>query len=379
MFRKMMCSAALAAALAMTTGGWAAAETRYETIQFPAGQSSYSVFGTVGGYDTVEYGLNATKGQRLRVTMKTSNTSAYFSVYAPGDTPGKADALFTGATTGSYADLTLPADGRYTIQTYLMRNAAQTNGRADYTLDIHISDGGADTATQTPGGEGPGATTPPLATPTAAPAGGRQDWRVAGIDNMLNIRKSPSTNAPVVATVGNGAILQNGGCETAEGRQWCRVTTTDGNQISGWTVGYYLVRSDAPITRETDDTPSAPEQTPTDDATRMAPKPGAMIRSTPPRPRPAKARTGTTARGNLPCSVRLGMLTRDCAYQASRAADGTTLVSIGKPGGKDRQIRFQDGRPVSRDGMTVEKRGDITVINIGDERYEIPANVVLGR
>ncbi|MFI0395665.1 SH3 domain-containing protein [Paracoccus jiaweipingae] len=399
MFRKLMCSAAIAAALTVTGASMAGAATRVETLQIPGSQTATSVFGTVGGYDTVEYGLTATKGQRLRVTMKTSNSSAYFSVYAPGDRPGQADALFTGATSGSYADLTLPADGRYTIQTYLMRNAAQADARADYTLDVHVTNDQPDASPTAATATGSG-TTAADSTTSAAPATpvgdgtgkaspARGDWRVTGIDNVLNIRAEPSTGAQVVTTVQNGAILRNGGCETAEGRQWCRVTTTGTAPVSGWTVGYYLVRSDAPA--QTDTAPQtstsqsagsvgtdSTQPATTDSAARPV---GGLTTSTAPKPRPDGAASATTnsAGGHLPCSVRLGMLTRDCAYQVTRGGNGSAVVSFDKPGGGQRQIRFEQGRPLARDGMTVEQRGDLSIVNIGDERYEIPASVVFGR
>jgi hypothetical protein len=46
--------------------------------------------------------------------------------------------MFIGSTSGGRFEGTLPADGTYTIQVYLMRNAARRGESATYKLDIGI-------------------------------------------------------------------------------------------------------------------------------------------------------------------------------------------------------------------------------------------------
>jgi hypothetical protein len=59
----------------------------------------------------------------------------YFNVLVPGGD----SALFVGSTSGETFEGTLPADGDYTVRTYLMRNAARRGESSDYTLDIRIA------------------------------------------------------------------------------------------------------------------------------------------------------------------------------------------------------------------------------------------------
>lgn len=46
--------------------------------------------------------------------------------------------MFIGSQQGNHFEGTLPADGEYTVQVYLMRNAARQNEKANYTLEIGI-------------------------------------------------------------------------------------------------------------------------------------------------------------------------------------------------------------------------------------------------
>jgi len=71
------------------------------------------------------------------VVLKTDNGSNYFNIFAPGKKPGD-EAMFIGSTLGDRYDGTLPADGKYTVQVYLMRNAARRNEKVNYTLEIGI-------------------------------------------------------------------------------------------------------------------------------------------------------------------------------------------------------------------------------------------------
>jgi hypothetical protein len=71
----------------------------------------------------------------MTVDFKSSNASAYFNITAKG-----ADyALFNGSIMGNHFLGPLPADGEYTVQVYLMRNAARHNEVANYSLSLSLS------------------------------------------------------------------------------------------------------------------------------------------------------------------------------------------------------------------------------------------------
>jgi len=73
----------------------------------------------------------------LVVTLDTDNASSYFNIFtkSSGD-----EALFIGSIYGNSYEGKLPADGIYTVQVFLMRNAARRKEKANYTLGISISE-----------------------------------------------------------------------------------------------------------------------------------------------------------------------------------------------------------------------------------------------
>jgi hypothetical protein len=114
---------------------WAADGVREEAVHFAKGKSSATVKGTIKGDESVNYKLGAAAGQTMTVTLKPSNKSTYFNVVAPG-----ADsAMFIGSTEGNRFSGTLPKAGDYTVQVYLMRNAARRNETSSYTVDFRIA------------------------------------------------------------------------------------------------------------------------------------------------------------------------------------------------------------------------------------------------
>jgi len=112
-------------------------EVHNEQVHFDPGTNGTTVQGSIKGYATVNYKLAANSGQSMRVSMETSNASAYFNIIAPGKAPGDG-AMFIGSTEGNNYVGTLPLKGTYTIQVYFMRNAARRNETANYKLHIGI-------------------------------------------------------------------------------------------------------------------------------------------------------------------------------------------------------------------------------------------------
>lgn len=93
----------------------------------------------------------------MSVQIDTSNTSAYFNITAPG----ASEALYNGSISGNATSVVIPSSGNYTIQVYLMRNAARRNETANYSLTLYVENGaGAST-------QAPAVSAPPNGTPDA--------------------------------------------------------------------------------------------------------------------------------------------------------------------------------------------------------------------
>jgi type II secretory pathway pseudopilin PulG len=107
---------------------------RTERVQFARGTASKAITGAIKGDAGVRYLVGARAGQKLTVTLKTSNASSYFNVTAPG-----ADAaVFIGSSGGNRFTFTIPSSGDYAIDVYLMRNAARRGETAKYTLTVGV-------------------------------------------------------------------------------------------------------------------------------------------------------------------------------------------------------------------------------------------------
>jgi len=204
----------------------AMAQDRSARVEFSRGQSSTVIRGTVRGYEGVSYRVRVRGGQRLAVTMNTSNGSNYFNILGPGG----GEALFNGSISGDFADIIVPDSGEYTVQVYLMRNAARRNEQARFTLRIEVT-GGRPVA-------------PPSPDFADGLSGGPDFFQVAGVSrgDALNIRSRPSAQSPIVTRVVNGEILRNGGCRMTGQTRWCRVSRPDGSD-AGWAAGRFLIEA----------------------------------------------------------------------------------------------------------------------------------------
>lgn len=125
----------LLAAILFTSPAWSADPVHKEKVEL-TGTATHSVKGKIKGYGTAEYTLTGKAGQTLIVKLKTNQTSNYFNVRQAG----KDEALFIGSSGGNNYQAKLQADGEYTIQVYLMRNAARRNAVASYSLEIALRD-----------------------------------------------------------------------------------------------------------------------------------------------------------------------------------------------------------------------------------------------
>jgi len=119
-----------------TSTAFAGDGIRTERVQFKPGTSSATIKGKIKGYETVDYVLEASKGQQMNVSMATNNGANYFNILAPGENDV---AMFIGSTSGKQFEGTLPKSGDYKIRVYMMRSAARRNEVANYRLEMIIT------------------------------------------------------------------------------------------------------------------------------------------------------------------------------------------------------------------------------------------------
>jgi heat shock protein HslJ len=190
----------------------------------------------------------------------------------------------------------------------------------------------------------------------AAPEnGGPRNWEVV---RTLNLREQPTTSARILATHRPGTILDNLGCRRAEGRAWCDVQPLGGGP-RGYVAAEYLRPAISP-----------------DGSAAMGPDDSAL--------RAGQGRFDAT--GPLPCAFAAGQPMGQCESGVARAGGGYATVVIKKPDGRTRAIFFRMGRAIGADTSQADgyppfratRQGDLTLISVGDERYEIPDAVILG-
>lgn len=111
-------------------------EIRTERVRFEKGAQSATVEASIKGYETVDYLLNAQKGQYMNVSMATQSGACYFNILAPGENEV---AMFNGSTNGNQYEGVLSVGGDYKIRVYQMRSAARRNEVANYRLEMIVS------------------------------------------------------------------------------------------------------------------------------------------------------------------------------------------------------------------------------------------------
>lgn len=92
------------------------------------------------------------------------------------------------------------------------------------------------------------------------------------------------------------------------------------------------------------------------------------------------------ARGEIPCAQHLAQPMMQCKFGVARAGGGTAAVIVNLPDGRKRMIFFDKGKATGADlsqadggaAFRTTRRGDLNMIEAGNERYEIPDAVVFG-
>jgi hypothetical protein len=91
------------------------------------------------------------------------------------------------------------------------------------------------------------------------------------------------------------------------------------------------------------------------------------------------------ATGNIPCALDASQPIGSCPFGVTREGNGNGSVTVTKTDGRTRTIHFKNGKAIGADGSQADpgdfratRRGDVTVVSIGVERYEIPDAVIFG-
>jgi len=329
----MKTSLRIIAVAVLTSAPAVAQDDRIERVEFAGDQSVATFHDSITGYDTVAYEVAASAGQSMVVVINPSNASTYFNIFEPGQGPGD-EAMYAGAIEGYQYQGSLPTAGDYTIQVFLMRNAARRGDSSDYRLDIGLN-GGAPEAQVASGDFADGL------------SGGPDFWQVS-VSGSLNVRSAPSTGAPVVVAYVDGTVLRNFGCRDAEGRTWCEVAPPDDDGTRGWAAADFLVESGYVDAVSTD----------------------ATVDGTP-----------FNATGMIQCAPSADAPSVDCAFGVIRTGNGSGSVEVQWPDGELRTIVFEGGEAVSSDSdepLSFTRIGGTMNVMIGQEHYEMPDAVIFG-
>lgn len=302
-----------------------AGEGRPRAVDLDRARTLRILEGTITGREIVEYQVAGERFQVLSVDLMTSNSSAYFNILPAGAD----DAIFIGSTRGNVADVSLPGSGDYVIRLYLMRSAARRGETARYSLAVSL---------------GPQEFADSL-------SGGPDYWSVSGIGaGSLNLRAGPGTRYPRVSRLSNGEVLQNQGCRLTGSERWCAIRASHSG-VRGWVAGRYLIEAAAP------DFPGMPEGGPIGNGTPF------------------------DATGYVVCVTAPARPAGKCPFGVIRRGPGNAGVWIALGNGAERHILFEHDEPVATNvagAPGFEKAGDVFVVRIGDERYEIPEAIVNG-
>ncbi len=90
------------------------------------------------------------------------------------------------------------------------------------------------------------------------------------------------------------------------------------------------------------------------------------------------------ARGLIRCARHAGQPMRQCDFGVAREGGGRVTVVVTHPDGRTRALVFVDGefnsayarRIDSRPAYEAERDGDLHVVSVGEERYEVPHAII---
>jgi heat shock protein HslJ/membrane-bound inhibitor of C-type lysozyme len=136
--------------------GYAQSKATYtEQVQFGSGKASAVRQGSIRGYATRDYVLEAREGQKMTVELDSKSTFLYFNVIDP-ETKVSIDADPRPMEVTTWSG-TLPKTGKYAVRVFLVRAEARRGRTAAYTITMAIDNpatGANDAVTYTCDGNG---------------------------------------------------------------------------------------------------------------------------------------------------------------------------------------------------------------------------------
>ncbi len=194
---------------------------------------------------------------------------------------------------------------------------------------------------------------------TVSPTGGGpRNWQVVNIDTALNVRQQPSLHAAIIGQLKNGALLYNlNGCVAGEGMTWCDIQPLVGG-VRGYVSLDYIQPAVAPngaVVYGEDDSALRAGQREFD------------------------------ATGQVQCASTKAEEISQCAFGVARSGSGYATVVITKSDGRKRAVYFVLGQAIGASTSQADwgefsatRDADVHIIQVGNERYEIPDAVVFG-
>ena len=195
--------------------------------------------------------------------------------------------------------------------------------------------------------------------PAAPEAGGPRNFVVKKVAHPEPMRASASAVGRVVKRYPAGTVFDNLGCEHGKGGTWCDV-----QPLGGGPRGYVALAALKPAVG-----PDGRVATGPDDSALRA----------------GEGRFDAT--GKLPCATAAGQpMSMQCDSGVARAGGGYATLVVTRPDGRKRAIFFRMGRAIGADTSQAEgsqpfratREGDLNLVRVGDERYEIPDAAILG-
>ena len=327
------------------TSGNPLAGTGWRLVEF---QSMDDATGTVRPHDPSRYTMRLNSDGTVTMRLDCNHATGTWSAEPVGN--GTSGRFEFGPLAATHAlcrpqgmDQTITAQAKF-IRSYLLKG-----GRLYLSL---MADGGILVWEPAAGG------TAAAGIPAAPEDGGPRNWEVTGVSRALNLREQPSAAAKILAGYAPGTILNNLGCQRAEGRAWCDV-----QQLGGGARGYVSAEFLKPAGSPDGSVAAGPD----DSALRAG-------------------QGQFDATGNIPCAQSAGQPMMQCEFGVARAGGGYATAVIKKPEGRTRAIFFRMGRPIGADTTEADgypafratRESDLNLIHVGNERYEIPDALVLG-
>ena len=319
------------------------AGTNWRLVYF---QSMDDAIGTLRPDDPSRYTMRLKGDGTVTMRLNCNRASGTWSVKPSGS--GDSGRFEFGALATTRALCPPPSlDAKIAAHAQYIRSYLIQDGRLYLSL---MADGGI-YAWEPYGGKAAAESVP------AAPAdGGPRNWKVVEISGTLNLRAQPSTRAKIIDRFTAGTLVDNLGCQRAEGRIWCDV-----QPLGGGTRGYV-----AAAFLKAAVSPDGKVATGPDDSARRA------------------GQGEFDATGHIACAQAAGQPMTQCEFGIARAGGGYATIVVKRPDERNRAIFFRMGRAIGADiggadGAPVlhaTKENNLHLIRLGNERYEIPDAVL---